>query len=106
MSDENDNDGGNNVATIDIVVSEGWVPTPQRMIIVKSLANGDVHAEDNDGQMIIIRADGTVKTFLEDDTDWVTGRIHNMSDTWEIIGFYLNMGPGNVMAKARNAKPN
>lgn len=104
MSDEDS--GGKSIGSIDIVVNEGWVPTPQRMIVIKQLPGGDIHAEDNDGQMIIIKADGTVKTFLEDDINWVIGRIDNLHEAWEIIGFYLNMAPGNVMARARNEKPN
>lgn len=79
-------------------------PMPQRMIIVKQLANGDIHAEDNDGQMLIINMEeGTVKSFLMDDTEWVYGTLPSPGAAWEVIGFHLGMTDGHQMERTRYA---
>lgn len=77
-------------------------PSPQRMIIVKQLSNGDIHAENNDGEMIIVRRDGSVQSFLEGDEDWVKGRTSDPKTAWEIVGFHFGMTDGSTMDRTRN----
>ena len=85
-------------------------PEQQRMIIVKVLACGDIHAEDNDGQMIICREDGTVESLLHGDRDWVHGElpgsnIENISAiAWDIIGFHFGLTDGLMMGRARDGR--
>ncbi len=98
MSDEADE------GQYDIVLVEGMEPIRQRMIVVKLLANGDMHAENDEGEMVMVRTDGTVKTFLEGDTNWVNGRTSNPATAWEIIGFHFNMTNGYSMERTRNER--
>jgi hypothetical protein len=81
-------------------------PSSQRMIIIKVLECGDIHAEDNDGQMIIARTDGTIQTFLHGDTNWVRGRLSNFNQAWEVIGFHLGMTDGFNVERTRNETTN
>jgi hypothetical protein len=99
-----DNPGGDIPPIIDIIIEQGYSVAPQRMIIVKQLCNGDIHAETNSGEMIIIRTDGTVKSFLEDDEDWVIGKLENFGQAWEVIGFHFNMTNGHNMERTRNER--
>ena len=76
------------------------------MIVIKTLANGDIHAEDSIGQMVIVKRNGKVKTFLDGDTAWVKGRIdgEKFSDAWDVIGFYLGMTNGKTFERARKVE--
>lgn len=98
-------DEENGVPSYEIIIDEGYTQLPQRMIIIKALANGDVHAEDNDGQMIICRQDGTIQSFLHGDENWIKGRIHNTAP-WDVIGFHLGMTNGYEMERSRNERTN
>jgi hypothetical protein len=79
----------------------------RRMLIIKVLQGGDIHAEDNDGQMIIVRDDGTVSSFLHGDTDWVQGELTVNGENywegtaWDVIGYHLGMTDGAQMERAR-----
>ena len=88
---------------LDIVIADGYTPMDQRMIIIKQLANGDIHAENNMGEMIIInREDGLVRTFLDGDTQWMYGRLENFGEAWETIGVHFGMTLGHAMERTRN----
>lgn len=101
MSDENDFS-----PSLDILIEEGYFPQEIRMVSVKRFPNGDVFADNSLGEMIIVRADGTVKTFLDDDTDWVTGRYSPGLSAWEIIGFHFGFTDGSSMDRTRNERRN
>lgn len=78
-------------------------PQEQRMIIIKVLGSGDIHAETNEGEMIVINMeDRTVKSFLDGDRDWVHGEITNPGTAWEVIGFYFGLTNGSGMERVRN----
>ncbi len=87
---------------------EDTYPQSQRMLIIKVVAGGDIHAEDNDGQMIICRTDGTVSTLLHGDKAWVHGDLANVSElnlapiAWDIIGFHLGLTEGMAMGRVRD----
>lgn len=91
---------------VDIFVELEDGPMPQRMIVIKQLSNGDVHAEDNDGQMIIIRQDGSVQSFLHGDEKWIKGKLSNIGTMWETVGFHLGMTDGHFMERTRNEPTN
>lgn len=98
MSDELEQDD----PTYNIIIVGEQPPAPQRMIIVKVLECGDIHAENDAGEMIIIRADGTVQTYLEEDTNWVKGKISNPGMAWEVIGYHFGLTAGHMMERTRN----
>ena len=84
---------------------QGFFPE-RKMIIIKTLDNGDIHAEDTRGQMVIVKRNGKVKTFLDGDTKWVKGRIdgEKLQDAWDVIGFYLGMTNGKLFEQARKVE--
>jgi hypothetical protein len=91
---------------IDEILAQG--PQQQRMIVVKVIGGGNqIHAEDNDGQMMIIDVEEmTVKSFLHGDKDLVHGELPNGRATWEVIGFYLGMTDGHAMDRVRYESTN
>lgn len=94
---------------LDILFDDDY-PINQRMIIVKVLAGGDIHAEDNDGQMIVCRTDGTVDTLLHGDRGWVCGELPGVDQenlsvvAWDIIGFHLGLTEGLTMGRVRDGR--
>jgi len=78
------------------------------MINITVTGDGHVQAEDNDGQMVIIRPDGSVSSYLEGDKGWVHGQTGFVGahywegPAWELIGYHLGMGPGEKIKRSRN----
>jgi hypothetical protein len=86
---------------IDEILEGG--PIKQRMIVIKTIGDDALSAEDSDGQMIMIdMAERTIKSLLHGDKDWVHGELTNINSTWEVIGFYMGMTDGFTMDKVRN----
>jgi hypothetical protein len=102
-----DDEEGLKEPTYDILIEEGWIPQPLTMMIVKQLPNGDVHAENSNGEMIIVDWENKrVSTFLDDDTQWVKGRLPPGVSPWEVIGYHFGMTNGQFMDRTRNEQTN
>ena len=93
----------------DIILEDG-PPKPLRMVIIKLLGGGDIHAEDDQGQMIIARVDGTVQTYLHDDNNWVHGELPGVTEqnigpvAWDVIGYHFGITDGLQMGRVRDGK--
>lgn len=109
MSNE---ESGDNNGRLEINIVGEVEPADMRMIIVKVLACGDVHAETSEGEMIIFQNDGKVKSYIHGDENWVEGVYPNtnlsncVSRAWETIGFHFGLTAGSNMESVRYGSEN